>query len=65
MNLGPVTKLYKKNKINFKKIDNDIMLSSFDVIVIILIYGELGANRKPDFGCIFCQTFVFVYSNLL
>ena len=37
--LGPITKLDKRNTTTFKKFDGDFMLSSYDVIVIFLIYG--------------------------
>ena len=48
MQLGPVTKLDKRNKTTSKKIDDDVMLENCHVIVISLIYGQFGAIRKPD-----------------
>ena len=36
-----------------------------DVIAIFLIYGQFGAIRKPNSGCIVCKTFIFINSNLL
>ena len=63
MKLGPVTKINKRNK--SKIFDNDVMSKNSDVIVISLIYSQLGAIRKPDSGCIVCKTYVFIKSNLL
>ena len=65
MTLGPVTKLDKKKKTTPKKLDNDVMPLNCDVIVIFPIYGQFGAIRKPDSGCIFCKTYIFINSNLL
>ena len=49
MNLGPVTKLDKRNKTS-KKIDVDVMSENYDVIVIFRIFGQFGAVRRriPD-----------------
>ena len=52
--LGPVTKLGKTN--NVKKIDNDIMPTNCDAIVIFLIYGKFGGIRKPDSRRVVCKT---------
>ena len=38
MNLGPVTKFDKKNKITSKKFDDDVMSENYDVIAIFPIY---------------------------
>ena len=48
MKLGPVTKIYKRNKTTSKYFDNDVMLENCDVSVIFLIFGLFGAIRKPD-----------------
>ena len=48
-----------------KKIDDDVILANCDVIVIFPIYGQIGAIRKLDFGCIVCKTYIFINSNLL
>ena len=40
MNLGPVTKLDKKNKKTSKKFDDDVMSENCGVIVIFPIYGQ-------------------------
>ena len=43
------TKNIKKKK---KKKGNYVMTASCDVMVIFPIYGQIGAIRKPDSGCI-------------
>ena len=63
--LGPVTKLDKRNKIRSKKFDDDVMSANSDVIVIFPIYGQFGAIRKPDSGCIACKIYIFINNNLL
>ena len=47
MKLGPVIKLYKRNKTTSKS-DDDVMSANCGVIVIFRIYGQFGAIRKPD-----------------
>ena len=61
MKLEPVTKFDKRNK-KTSKIYDDIMPTNFEIIVIFLIYGQLGAIRKPDSGRIVC---IFINSNIL
>ena len=41
------------------------MVENYDVIVIFLIYGQLGAIRKPNSGCIVNKTYIFINSNFL
>ena len=41
------------------------MSTNCDVIVIFLIYGQFGAIRKPDSGCIVCETYIFIDNNIL
>ena len=65
MKLGPVTKLDKRNKKSQKKFDNDVMLANCDILVIFLIYGQFGAIRNPDSGCIVFKTYILINSNLL
>ena len=65
MKLGPVAKLEKRNKTTSKKFDDDVMAPNCDVIVIFRIYGQFGAIRKLDSGCIVCKTYIFINSNLL
>ena len=36
-----------------------------DVIVIIMIFGQFEVIRKPDSGCLICETYIFIISNLL
>ena len=64
MKLRPVTKLDERNKTTFKKIDNDVILEKFDVIVIFPIYGQFGAIQKPVSGRIVFKTYIFIKSNL-
>ena len=40
MELGPVTKIDKRNTVILKKFDNDLILANCDVIVIFPIYGK-------------------------
>ena len=65
MKHGPVTKLELKNKTTSKKIDDDVMLETCEVIFIFPIYGQFGALRKLDSGCTVCRTHVFINRNLL
>ena len=52
MKLGLVTKLDKRNKTTSDNIDDDVMLTHFDLIVNFLIYGQFGVwkpgSRIPD-----------------
>ena len=64
MKLGSVTKPDKRNKITSKQIDNDVVSTNSDVIVIFLIYSQFGAIRLPDSGRIVCKTYIFMKSNL-
>ena len=54
--LGPVAKLDKKNKTKSKKFGNDVITSNCYVIVILPIYCQFGAIRKPDSGRIICKS---------
>ena len=62
MNLGPVTKLDKRNKTRSKKLDDDVMSENSDVI--LRISGQFGAVRWPDSGRRVCKSYVFSNSNL-
>ena len=62
MKLGPVTKFEKRNKTS-KKFEDDVMQANCDAT--FLIYGQFSTIQKPDFGCIFCKTYIFINSNLL
>ena len=64
MKLGLVTKIDKRNKTS-RKIDDDVRLENFDVTVIFLIYGQLGATRNPESGQIVRKMNISVKSNLL
>ena len=79
MKLGPVTKLDKrntstsKNKTKQKKqknkqttiFDVDLILTSCDVIVIFLIYGQFGAIWKLDSRGMVYNTYPIINGNLL
>ena len=65
MKLGPVTKIDKRNKITSKALNDDIMSTNCDVIVIFPIYGQFGAILKPDSGRIVCKIYIFINSNFL
>ena len=41
------------------------MSANFGVIVIFPIYSQFWAIRKPDCGCIVCETYIFIKSKLL
>ena len=56
MKLEAVTKLDKRNKNTFKKIDDDVMPENCDVIAIFPIYSEFGAILKPDSRRIVCKS---------
>ena len=65
MKLGPVTKLHKKNKTTSKNVDEEVISTNCDFIVIFPIYGQFGAIRKLDSGRIVCKAYFFIASNLL
>ena len=65
MKLRPVTKLDKRNTTTSKKIYNDVVLVNYDLIVIFLIYSQLGAIRKPNSRRMVCKTYIFINSNHL
>ena len=50
MKLGPVTKIYKRNKRTSKKVDDDVISANCDVIVIFPTYGHLekSGSRVPE-----------------
>ena len=56
MKLGLVTKLDKRNTATSDKIDDDLMSSNYDVMLIFLIYGQFEAVRKPDTRCMVCKS---------
>ena len=64
MKFGPVTKIDKRNKTTSKKIDDDVVSKTCDVIYIFLIYGQFGGIWKPDSGRIVCKFYIFINSNL-
>ena len=62
MKLGSVTKI---DKINIKKIGDDIMSGNFNFIVTFPIYGQFGPIWKPGSGRIVFKIYIFLNSNLL
>ena len=48
MNLGPATKLNKRNKTASKKNLSCVMSKKCDVIAIFPIYSQFEAIQKPD-----------------
>ena len=65
MNLGPVTKLDRKNRVTSEKFDNDVMSSNCDVVFFIPIYGQVVAIWKLDSERMVYKTYIFINSNLL
>ena len=65
MKLEPLVKLDNRKKITSKHFEDNVMLVNGDVIVILTIYGQLGAIRKPDSGPLVCKTYIFIRINLL
>ena len=55
MKLGPLAKLDKRKKTASKHFEDDVMSINGDVIVILTIYGQLGAIRKLDSGPLVCK----------
>ena len=64
LKLEPVTKLDKRHTMS-KKIDNDIRLANYDVIITFTIYGWFRANWNPDSGHMVYDLYIFIKSNLL
>ena len=63
MKLGPVTKTNKKiTKKTPQKLDDEVMSTNCDVIVIFWFMANLGqsANRITDF----CKTYIFINRNV-
>ena len=64
MNLGPVTKLDKRDKTTSKKFNVDVISENCDVIDIFRIFGQFGAVRRPDSGHRVCKSYVLSNSDL-
>ena len=62
MKLGLVTNLDKKNKQRQKKLTMMPWLLRHGYFPI---YGQFGAIRTPNSGCIVCKTYIFINSNFL
>ena len=65
MELGPVTKLFKREKIPSKNLDDDVMSENCDVIAIFVIFGQFGPIWKVDSWHIDCKTYIIIKNNLL
>ena len=50
MELGPITKLDKRNKTTSKNFDDDVMSENCDVIVIFWMFGQFGTVWRPYSG---------------
>ena len=60
MKLRPVTKIDKINKQREKKIGDDVISASYDVIFIFRNYGQFGAIQRRDSGRIVCKTYILL-----
>ena len=60
MELVQVTKIEKRNKATSKRIGDNVILANFDVIVIVSIYGQIGAIQEPNSGRMVCRTYIFI-----
>ena len=63
MKLESVTKLYNQNTATLKKSGDGFMSEICDVIVKLLIDGQLEAIRNLDSRNMGCNTFIFINSN--
>ena len=50
---------------NVKRIDDDVLLTNCDVIVIFSVYDQFGAIWKLDSKRLVCKTYIFINNNLL
>ena len=58
MELGPVTKLDKRNKTTSKRLDDDVMSTNYDIIVIFPILDQSRAIQKPHSRHIVCKMYI-------
>ena len=65
MKLGATTKLDKRNKRTFRKIDDDVISENCDAIAVFPIHNQSEAIGMLDSGCINCKIYIMVISNLL
>ena len=63
MKLPPVTKIDKTNMTTSKKVNDDIMSSNCNVIVIFLIYGQFEAIWNLDSRHMVCKTYMLNNNN--
>ena len=55
----------REKRQRLKKIDDDIMPTNCNVVIIFPIYGQFGAIWKSDSECMICETYIFINSNFL
>ena len=60
MKLGPVTKPDKRNKTALKNFYGDVKSVHYDVILILLIWGQFGAIRELESGRIVYKTYIAI-----
>ena len=65
MKLEPVTKPGETNAATTKILNDGLILTDCNVIIIFLVYGQFGANQKPHSRPLFCKTYISINSNLL
>ena len=65
MKLEPVTKTDKRNTAILKKLCDDVISASCNVIGIFPIYDQSEPIRKPDSRRMVCKTYIFINSNFL
>ena len=59
------TKFDKRNKTTSKTFDDKVMSGNYDIILIVLIFGQVGAIQKTDSRRRACKTYPFNNSNFL
>ena len=63
--LTQVAKNDKRNTRASKQIDHDVILTKFNVIVFLKVYGQSAVMRKPDSECMVYKTYIFINNILL
>ena len=64
MKIGPVNKLYKRNKATSRTINVDVMLKKVYVSLFFNL-RPIWSNLKADSGRVVFNTFIFINSNFL
>ena len=60
MKLEPVTKPGETNAATTKILNDGLILTDCNVIIIFLVYGQFGANQKPHSRPLFCKTYTLL-----